>query len=101
MTSNLRLSDSVNQKVDKGADVGRRMLVAAVDGMEVFDILRIEVLKHRHQLSGCESPKKLKTDYVDLLLLHWPNTTVPLGAGLGRSRLVAGSGKGLLHAAPN
>ncbi|MCK9506321.1 MAG: aldo/keto reductase [Porticoccaceae bacterium] len=30
-----------------------------------------------------ESLKKLKTDYVDLLLLHWPNEAVPLADQIG------------------
>jgi len=33
--------------------------------------------------SADESLKKLGTDYVDLLLIHWPVTTVPLGETLG------------------
>ena len=33
--------------------------------------------------STAESLGKLQTDYVDLLLLHWPNPEVPLGETLG------------------
>lgn len=40
-----------------------------------------------------ESLKKLKTDYVDLLLLHWPNEAVPLAEQIGALNEVAKAGK--------
>ena len=40
-----------------------------------------------------ESLKKLKTDYVDLLLLHWPNEAVSLAEQIGALNEVKEAGK--------
>ncbi len=40
-----------------------------------------------------ESLRKLQTDYVDLLLLHWPNDEVPLERTLGAFREVRAAGQ--------
>ncbi|MNE60091.1 2,5-diketo-D-gluconic acid reductase B [compost metagenome] len=40
-----------------------------------------------------ESLKKLKTDYVDLLLLHWPNEAVTLAEQIGALNAVRDAGK--------
>ncbi len=39
------------------------------------------------------SLRKLKTDYVDLLLIHWPNDAVPVGETLGAMRKLQDVGK--------
>jgi 2,5-diketo-D-gluconate reductase B len=41
------------------------------------------------------SLKRLKTDYVDLLLIHWPNSAVPLGETLGALCQLGKDGKAL------
>jgi 2,5-diketo-D-gluconate reductase B len=40
-----------------------------------------------------ESLKKLRTDYIDLLLLHWPSDTVPLADQIGFLNAAVQSGK--------
>ncbi|HUP87496.1 MAG TPA: aldo/keto reductase [Acidimicrobiales bacterium] len=40
-----------------------------------------------------ESLRRLGTDYVDLLLIHWPNEDVPLGETLAAMRAVQDAGK--------
>ncbi len=39
------------------------------------------------------SLKKLRIDYVDLLLIHWPNASVPLGETLGAMMTLKAAGK--------
>jgi len=63
------------------ADVGRGLAGAKVPREEVFLTTKVWVDKFRRadlMRSVDESLKKLGTDYVDLLLLHWPNPQVPL-----------------------
>ena len=43
--------------------------------------------------SADESLKRLNLDYVDLLLLHWPNESVPLAETIGALNEVAAAGK--------
>jgi 2,5-diketo-D-gluconate reductase B len=43
--------------------------------------------------SADESLKRLNLDYVDLLLLHWPNDSIPLAEPIGALNEVAAAGK--------
>ena len=71
------------------AEVGRGMEDSRVDRDEIFlttkvwpsDFARDRVISKTH-----ESLNKLRTDYVDLLLMHWPGDGVPLGETLGAMR---------------
>lgn len=63
------------------AEVGAAIQAAGVDRREVFlttkiwpDNLAAEDVRRTSE----ESLRRLKTDYVDLLLIHWPNERVPL-----------------------
>lgn len=49
----------------------------------------------RFMASVAESLTKLKTDHVDLLLLHWPNGSVPLADQIGALNAVREAGKTL------
>ena len=61
--------------------VGRAIQASDVAREDVFLTTKVwrESLAKKDFLPSVEqSLKKLKTDYVDLLLIHWPNTTVPV-----------------------
>ncbi|MFT4181322.1 MAG: aldo/keto reductase, partial [Rhizobium sp.] len=54
----------------------------------------VEHYRHDAFLASVEdSLTKLKTDYIDLLLLHWPNDAVPLAEQVGALNEVAKAGK--------
>jgi 2,5-diketo-D-gluconate reductase B len=66
-------------------DVGRAWRASGVDRSELFlvtklrrDNLRSDAVRRSTE----ESLKRLATDYLDLLLIHWPNDAVPLGETL-------------------
>ncbi len=71
------------------AEVGRGIGDSGVDRGEIFlttkvwpsDFARDKVISKTR-----ESLKKLHTEYVDLLLMHWPGDGVPLGETLGAMR---------------
>ena len=61
--------------------VGRAIQASDVAREDVFLTTKVwrESLAKKDFLPSVEqSLKKLKTDYVDLLLIHWPNATVPV-----------------------
>ncbi|SDA61611.1 aldo/keto reductase [Sinorhizobium sp. NFACC03] len=63
------------------AEVGQAIVDSGVDRGEIFLTTKVWVENYKHDdfiKSVDESLKKLKTDYVDLLLLHWPNDVVSL-----------------------
>ena len=65
--------------------VGDGMVDSAVDRDEIFLTTKIWRTNMRRQdviESAHESLRKLKTDYVDLLLLHWPVEDVPFEESL-------------------
>ena len=71
---------------DNEAEVGLAIAGSAVDRSEIF--LTTKVWMDRLTDTGIrrsveESLRKLKTDYVDLLLIHWPNDAVPFRESLG------------------
>ena len=74
------------QMYDNEKEVGRSIQNSNVDREDIFlvtkvwtsDFLYENVIRATH-----ESLRKLHTDYVDLLLMHWPNPSVPLGETLG------------------
>ena len=81
----LRLIDTA-QIYDNEAEVGQGIIESSVPREDVFlttkiwfDCLTPEKIKQSFQ----ESLRKLQTNYVDLLLIHWPNLDVPLEDSLG------------------
>jgi len=70
-------------------EVGRGMRGSGVPRGEIFLVTKVWPNDFRHddvlRVAG-ESLKQLGTDYVDLLLMHWPNPDVPLGETLGAMR---------------
>lgn len=73
------------QLYENEADVGRALHSSGVDRGEIFLVtkLRRENLQaDAVRRSTDDSLRQLGTDYVDLLLIHWPNGAVPLAETL-------------------
>lgn len=78
------------------AEVGEAIAASGVARGDVFLTTKVWVENYRHNAflaSVDESLKKLKTDYVDLLLLHWPNEEVSLAEQIGALNAVKEAGK--------
>ncbi|MFJ6321908.1 MULTISPECIES: aldo/keto reductase [unclassified Rhizobium] len=78
------------------ADVGDGILRSGIARADLFLTTKVWVENYSQKAfvaSVDESLKKLKTDYVDLLLLHWPNDAVPLAEQIGALNAVAKAGK--------
>jgi 2,5-diketo-D-gluconate reductase B len=74
------------------AEVGEGILQSGIARADLFLTTKVWVENYRRDAftaSVDESLKKLKTDYVDLLLLHWPNETVPLAEQIEALNAVA------------
>lgn len=77
-------------------EVGKAIKVAGIDREQLF--ITTKVWPHNFQskdfVKAFEiSLRKLDTDYVDLLLLHWPNELVPVKETLGELAKLIDSGK--------
>jgi 2,5-diketo-D-gluconate reductase B len=71
------------------AEVGRGIEDAGVAREEIFLTTKVWPNDFAHDRvirKTRESLKKLRTEYVDLLLMHWPGDGVPLGETLGAMR---------------
>ena len=67
-------------------EVGRGLRAAGVDRGEIFLTTKVWTGDFRHDAliaAAEDSLRRLATDYVDLLLLHWPNPDVPIGETIG------------------
>jgi 2,5-diketo-D-gluconate reductase B len=76
--------------------VGEGVLASEVDRNDTFITTKIWVGNYpgrRFERSVDESLKRLRTDYVDLLLLHWPSDIVPLEEQIGRLNELVHAGK--------
>lgn len=74
------------QGYDNEAFVGEGLRRSGVPRDEVFLVTKVKPDNFRRDRvlsSTRESLSKLRTDYVDLLLMHWPNPEVPLEETLG------------------
>jgi len=70
---------------DNQREVGRALAEADVDREEVFlttKIWRSNLRREDALRSARESLDRLDTDYVDLLLIHWPDESVPVSETL-------------------
>lgn len=84
------------QMYDNEEHVGQGIRDSGVDRGEVFlttKLFRENLAGDRVGPAVDESLRKLGTDYVDLLLIHWPNEDVPLGETLGAMRAAQDAGK--------
>ncbi len=78
------------------ASVGDVIANSGIARGDIFLTTKVWVDQYRHDdfiQSVDESLKKLKTDYVDLLLLHWPKSDVPLAERIGALNEVHKAGK--------
>jgi Aldo/keto reductases, related to diketogulonate reductase len=78
------------------AEVGEGIKASGVARGDVFLTTKVWVANYRHAafLASVEdSLKKLRTDYVDLLLLHWPSLDVPLADQIAALNEVAERGQ--------
>jgi 2,5-diketo-D-gluconate reductase B len=78
------------------AEVGEGIAASGVARADVFLTTKVWVDKYRHDAflrSVDESLRKLRTDHVDLLLLHWPNEEVPLAEQIGALNEAKSSGR--------
>jgi 2,5-diketo-D-gluconate reductase B len=67
-------------------EVGRGIQNSGVDRENIFLVTKVRTSSFSHDdviRSTRGSLKKLQTEYVDLLLMHWPNPSVPLEETLG------------------
>ncbi len=78
------------------AEVGEGIAVSGVPRADVFLTTKVWVDNYRHDAlvrSVDDSLRKLRTDHVDLLLLHWPNEAVPLAEPVAALNAVRAAGK--------
>lgn len=74
------------QMYENESEVGRALRESGVERANVFvttKLWRDSLTREAVRASFEDSLKRLGTDYVDLLLIHWPNPDVPLEETLG------------------
>ena len=78
------------------AEVGEGIAASGVPRADIVITTKVWVENYRHDSlvrSVDGSLRKLRTDYVDLLLLHWPNNAVPLAEQVAGLNAVRAAGK--------
>jgi 2,5-diketo-D-gluconate reductase B len=78
------------------AEIGDCVAASGIPRSEIFLTTKVWVSyypKRHFEASVNESLRKLKTDYIDLLLLHWPGSDVPLAEQIAGLNAVARAGK--------
>lgn len=78
------------------AEVGEGICLSGISRQDVFITTKVWVSNYApgaFAASVEESLRRLRTDYIDLLLLHWPNATVPLADQIGGLNAVVAAGK--------
>ena len=77
-------------------EVGECVAASDVARRDIFITTKVWVSNYPGQLFAAsvdESLRKLQTDYIDLLLLHWPSASVPLAEQIGALNAVVRSGR--------
>ena len=80
--------DTAQMYANEG-EVGRGIRNSGVGREEIFLVTKVRTSSFSHDdviRSTRESLEKLQTEYIDLLLMHWPNPSVPLEETLGAMR---------------
>jgi 2,5-diketo-D-gluconate reductase B len=78
------------------AEVGECAVSSGIPRSELFITTKVWVANYpesRFASSVDESLRKLRTDYIDLLLLHWPHDGVPLAEQIGLLNETVRAGK--------
>jgi len=78
------------------AEIGRALAASGIDRGSVFVTTKIWSNHLRAKDVGPTveaSLRKLRSDYVDLLLIHWPNDAVPMGETLAAMQKLLDAGK--------
>jgi 2,5-diketo-D-gluconate reductase B len=76
--------------------VGEGWTASGIARPKVFITTKVWVANYvqdRFELSVNESLRRLRSDYIDLLLLHWPNPEVPLESQIERLNALVDRGK--------
>jgi 2,5-diketo-D-gluconate reductase B len=76
--------------------VGRGIFLSGVPRDDVFITTKVWVgnyPRNRFERSVDESLRQLGTDYIDLLLLHWPTEAIPLADQIGQLNELVHAGK--------
>jgi 2,5-diketo-D-gluconate reductase B len=84
------------QMYENEREVGRGLEESGVDRAHIFVTTKLwpnNLTRKKVASSFDASLKRLGTDYVDLLLIHWPNPDVPLEETLGAMTRLRESGK--------
>ncbi len=92
------------QIYENEAEVGAGIAASGVKRSEIFLTTKIwitELADGKLQKSLDVSLKKLKTDHVDLLLIHWPITDVPFAEQMKALQSVQKDGKAILIGVSN
>lgn len=87
--------DTAQAYKNEGA-VGEVLASCGIPRADIFLTTKVWVDRYRHAdfiTSVDESLKKLQTDHIDLLLLHWPKSDVPLAERIGALNEVRKAGK--------
>jgi 2,5-diketo-D-gluconate reductase B len=77
-------------------EVGRAMKESGVPRGKLFIVTKVWNNHHQHDavLKACEaSLRRLDTPYIDLYLIHWPGSNVPVEETLGAMELLIHQGK--------
>ncbi|MFM0226900.1 aldo/keto reductase [Paraburkholderia dipogonis] len=78
------------------AEIGECVAESGIPRSEIFLTTKVWVSNYsasHFDASLNESLRKLKTDYIDLLLLHWPGSDVPLAEQIAALNAVVRAGK--------
>jgi 2,5-diketo-D-gluconate reductase B len=92
------------QMYDNEAEIGHALQDAAVPRADVFLTTKVwhaNLAAAPFAQAVAESLAALQTDYVDLLLVHWPNADVPLGETLGALQAAREAGQARLVGVSN
>lgn len=77
-------------------EIGECVAASGIPRSEIFLTTKVWVSNYPERLfevSVDESLRKLKTDYIDLLLLHWPSSDVPVAEQIAGLNAVVRAGK--------